>query len=93
MLQDRMSMPTLIVDVSQVHAKKMEAIKAYTSQFHDPKSGEPETYISKYGFLENIINRDSIMGKMIGCAYGEAYICENVPGIDGLDKLILPEMP
>jgi len=93
MIQDRISLPTFVVDVSEYHSVKMEAIQAYKTQFHDPNSNEPMTYISSSGFLNNIINRDQVMGKMIGSAYGEGYISENVPGISDLDQLKLPEMP
>ncbi|NNE77078.1 MAG: bacillithiol biosynthesis deacetylase BshB1, partial [Pricia sp.] len=38
--------PDFVVDVSGFIEKKMDAILAYSSQFHDPKSNEPDTPIS-----------------------------------------------
>ena len=93
MLQDRHYEPTFIVDITATFEKKMEAIRCYKSQFHDPASGEPVTYIATEGFLNNILYRDALLGKRIGAGYGEAFIAENTPGIDSLDSLILPELP
>src|ERR1700761_9178885 len=91
--QDRNVPPAFIVDISATFEKKMEAIKCYKSQFHDPNSAEPITYIATEGFLQQIIYRDAQVGKQIGVDYGEAFHCENVPGISDLDQLLLPEIP
>ena len=93
MIQDRPYEPSFIVDISSSFEKKMAAIKCYKSQFHDPNSGEPITYIATEGFLQNITSRDALLGKRIGAAYGEAFISENIPGITSLDSLLLPEIP
>jgi bacillithiol biosynthesis deacetylase BshB1 len=92
MIQDRQLEPTFIVDISSAFEKKMEAIKCYKSQFHDPTSKEPVTYIATEGFLNKIIYRDSLMGQKIGAQYGEGFVCENVPGINDLNSLILPQL-
>lgn len=92
MIQDRFTEPSFIVDVSDTHATKMEAIKAYKSQFHDPNSTEPLTYISRGGFLESIEARAMLLGKRIGVQYGEGFVSENVPGVADLDSLKLPEL-
>jgi N-acetylglucosamine malate deacetylase 1 len=91
-IQDRMHEPTVIVDISDTFERKMEAIKAYKSQFHDPNSNEPITYIATQDFLEQIKSRDTLMGKRIGKAYAEGFICENVPGIRDFDDLLYPEI-
>lgn len=93
MIQDRFLEPTFIVDISDCMEQKMEAIKCYGSQFHNNTSQEPETYISKGGFLNNIEHRSSLLGKRIGVEYGEGFISENIPGIDNLDQLLYPETP
>jgi bacillithiol biosynthesis deacetylase BshB1 len=93
MIQDRQLEPSFIVDVSGVHPQKLEAIRAYRSQFHQASSDEPETYISKQNFLDQIIFRDALMGKRIGTDYGEGLVSENIPGISDMGKLLLPEMP
>lgn len=93
MIQDRQLSPSFIVDISGVHGQKLEAIQAYHSQFHQPGSGEPETYISTHNFLEQIKYRDALMGKRIGTEFGEGLVSENIPGLSDLGKLLLPEMP
>lgn len=91
MIQDRYIEPSFIVDISDVIDAKMDAIKAYKSQFHDPNSTEPETYIAKGGFLKNIENRAALLGKRIGCTYAEGFISQNAVGIGDLNALILPD--
>jgi bacillithiol biosynthesis deacetylase BshB1 len=93
MIQDRPMEPSFIIDISETFETKMKAIKCYKSQFHDPNSNEPITYIATDGFLKNIENRDAIMGKRIGVAYGEAFVSENIPGLADLDQLLLPLLP
>lgn len=92
MMQDRFLEPDFIVDISDSFDLKMEAVKAYGSQFYNPGSDEPMTYIAKGGFLDKITYRASLLGKRIGTAYGEGFICENTPGIRNLDALVLPDI-
>jgi bacillithiol biosynthesis deacetylase BshB1 len=92
MIQDRMHEPSFIVDISDNYEQKMEAIKCYKSQFHDPASNEPVTYIATEGFLEQIKYRDSLMGKRIGAKYAEGFVSENAVGLRDLDDLLLPEI-
>lgn len=92
MIQDRFIEPNIIVDISDCLEQKMEAIKCYKSQFHDPNSTEPITYIATDAFLDNIKFRSGLLGKRIGVQHGEGFICENVPGIANLDQLLYPEL-
>lgn len=93
LIQDRPLEPTFIVDISDAFEAKKEALACYRSQFHDPASTEPPTYISTQNFLQQIEYRDSLQGKRIGVAYGEGFVCENLTGITDLDQLVLPQMP
>ncbi|MEO6833975.1 MAG: bacillithiol biosynthesis deacetylase BshB1 [Chitinophagaceae bacterium] len=93
MIQDRQLQPAFIVDITDVFEEKLKAIQCYKSQFHNPDSDEPETYISSQGFLDQIKYRDALLGKQIGTQYAEGLLCENIPGIKDLDALLLPEMP
>jgi len=92
MIQDRFAEPTIIVDITETFEQKIEAMKAYKSQFHDPTSNEPVTYIASLDFFESIKARASLLGKRIGAKYGEGFICENVPGVSDLDQLLYPEI-
>ena len=93
MMQDRISEPSFIVDISDTFDKKMDAIRCYKSQFHDPLSTEPVTYIATEDFFKSMTYRDALMGKRIGVKYGECFISENIPGVSSLDDLLLPELP
>ncbi len=68
--------PSLIVDITTVHERKMAAIMAYKSQFHhDEKAayGKDETVLSKPEFLERIETRDRFYGSIIGARYAEPF--------------------
>jgi len=93
MIQDRLLNPSLVVDITDVMEQKMEAIKAYKTQFHNPNSDEPLTYISTSSFLEHVESRAMTMGKMIGVKYGEGFVVPSGVGLSDLDALQLPQMP
>ncbi|MBL7718707.1 MAG: bacillithiol biosynthesis deacetylase BshB1 [Flavipsychrobacter sp.] len=92
MIQDRFAEPALVVDITDTFDTKIESMKAYKSQFHDPNSNEPMTYIASQDFFEGIKARALLLGKRIGVRYGEGFLCENVPGVSDLDKLVYPEI-
>jgi bacillithiol biosynthesis deacetylase BshB1 len=69
--------PSFIVDISGVHDKKMEAIRAYGSQFHPPGRSEAaseETLIGRPEFLAAIETRDRHSGAQIGAKFGEPFL-------------------
>ena len=76
-----------------VFEQRMEAIKAYTTQFHsaNDNSGEAQTYISTPDFLESVIARARMFGKRIGVKYAEGFITEKKIGIHQLDSIIQNE--
>lgn len=92
MIQDRLMEPSFIVDTTETFEKKMQAIRCFKSQFHNPASDEPITYIATEGFMKQLEHRDASMGKRIGVAYGEGFVCEYITGISDLDKLAYPEI-
>ena len=86
-VQSQFITPDFVVDVSAEWETKMKAIKAFTSQFHDPSSNEPETYISKPGFLKMVEARGVEYGHAIGAAYGEGFTTRRFIGVDNLFNL------
>jgi len=90
-LQDRFYEPDIIVDVSDVWEQRLESIKAYTTQFHNPGSQEPQTYISSPEFMEAIISRARLLGKRIGVQFAEGFISKKDIGISDLSALVLKE--
>jgi bacillithiol biosynthesis deacetylase BshB1 len=92
-IQDRYQEPDLIVDITDSFEQRMEAIKAYSTQFHTGPEGARgvQTYISSPDFLDAIVARSRLMGKRIGVKYGEGYISSKSIGVAHLEDLILNE--
>jgi len=88
MIQDHYAHPDFVVDISDYFDKKMEAIKAFTSQFHDPNSTEPETKISSPDFFHFLEARAREMGRIIGMKYGEGFNVERAPGVKEIGSLL-----
>jgi bacillithiol biosynthesis deacetylase BshB1 len=87
-IQDRMLQPDFVIDISDVFEKKIEAIKAYKTQFHSTDNDEPETYISTPDFLDSVVYRHKWFGKMIGVKYAEGFISEKMIGLKNFDAII-----
>ena len=88
MIQSVSIEPDFIVDISEVHDKKVEAIRAFKSQFFDPNSSEPETYISKPEFMNMIEARAIEYGHRIGAKYGEGFTQSQFLGVKDLFHFI-----
>lgn len=73
-IQDRLLTPSFVVDVTPYFEKKLAAVRAFTSQFYDPNSTEPQTYISTPEFWHGIEARARQMGHFIGATYGEGFV-------------------
>lgn len=86
-IQDQWIEPDLVVDISGLFEKKMEAIRAFQSQFFDPSSNEPETYISRPEFFDSLFFRAQELGKMIGVKYGEGFTTRRMTGVEDLFHL------
>lgn len=87
-IQDRYLKPDFVVDISDVFEMKLEAIKAFKTQFHNPNLAGPQTYISTPDFLDSVIYRYKMFGKMIGVKYAEGFISTKAIGIKNFDALI-----
>lgn len=87
-IQDRFLQPDFVVDITDVFEQKIEAIRAYKTQFHNADLNEPQTYISTPDFLESVIYRHKWFGKMIGVKYAEGFISEKMIGIRNFDAII-----
>lgn len=80
-IQSVLIIPDLIVDISGFWDVKMNAVKAFKTQFFDPSNNEPETYISKPGFLKMIESRAVEFGQAINVEYGEGFTARRLVGI------------
>ncbi len=80
--------PDFVVDISGFNEKRIEAILAYSSQFYDPNSTEPETPIATKNFLESLNYRPQDFGRLIGKDYAEGFNAERYLGVNSLGDLI-----
>lgn len=87
-IQDRMLQPDFVIDITSVFDQKIEAIKAYKTQFHTGGIEGPETYISSPDFLDSVVYRHKWFGKMIGVKYAEGFISDKMIGLKNFDAII-----
>ncbi|MCX6569229.1 MAG: bacillithiol biosynthesis deacetylase BshB1 [Candidatus Aminicenantes bacterium] len=88
--------PSFIVDITDVQPQKMNAIRAYASQFHRPAPAGPtpetgETLIARPEFLELVEARDRRYGAQIGVRYGEAFLVRESLRVDDPVAFFGPE--
>lgn len=88
----RLVAPSFIVDISGFLAEKMDAIRAYKSQFHDPNSTEPETRLTANGFMDELENRSKYFGSLIGVAAGEPYYVREALNVEDPIMLLMRPM-
>jgi bacillithiol biosynthesis deacetylase BshB1 len=80
--------PDFVIDVTGFMDKKIESVKAYSSQFFDPTSKEPETPITSKNFIDSIGYRANDLGRLIGVEHAEGFTSERYVAVENLDKLI-----
>jgi bacillithiol biosynthesis deacetylase BshB1 len=83
-IQDRLTKPDIIFDITPFYNKKLEAIHAFASQFYDPNNKEPETPISSSDFLKFIEARSREYGRLINVTYGEGFTVKRPIGSNNL---------
>ena len=79
--------PDFLIDISNYMNKKLDVVKCYSSQFYSSQSNEPETIISKKGFLDSVIYRSSDLGRIIGVDYAEGFTSERYFYVNNLFDL------
>lgn len=80
--------PDFVVDVTGFIDKKVDAVMAYSSQFFDPNSKEPQTPISSQNFTDSIEYRARDLGRLIGTEHAEGFTTERFIAVDSLEKLM-----
>ena len=78
----RLVSPTFVVDVSEFHQRKMDALRAHASQFFDPNSTAPETMLTGKRFLDDVASRSRYFGTLIGVEYGEPFYVREALNVD-----------
>jgi N-acetylglucosamine malate deacetylase 1 len=87
-IQDHYLEPDLVIDVNEFWEQRMNALMAYSSQFYDPNSKEPNTPISGPDFLKHIEARAIQFGRYINVAKAEGLRKVRPIGINNLNNLI-----
>ena len=87
-IQDRYLEPDFVLDVSAHWDTKEKAIRAFKSQFFDPSSSEPMSYISSPEFLKFIESRSRELGHKIGVTYGEGFQSQRKIGLLDFSALL-----
>ncbi|MBA6155456.1 bacillithiol biosynthesis deacetylase BshB1 [Tenacibaculum sp. S7007] len=80
--------PDFVVDVTGFMDKKIASVFAYSSQFFDPKSNEPETPITSKNFTDSIEYRARDLGRLINVDFAEGFTSERYVAVENLSKLI-----
>ncbi|MGD0339377.1 MAG: bacillithiol biosynthesis deacetylase BshB1 [Bacteroidota bacterium] len=81
--------PSFIVDISEQFEIRMNAVRAFRSQFYDPNSRERETLLSRPDFLEHIETRLRYWGNQIGVRYGEPFYSYEAIGIKDIFSIAI----
>jgi len=80
--------PDIILNITGYLEKKMESVRAYSSQFFDPSSQESNTPISSKNFLDSVQYRAQNFGRLIGAEAGEGFTSRQPLSVGNLDALI-----
>jgi bacillithiol biosynthesis deacetylase BshB1 len=65
--------PSFVVPIGETFSRKMESLRAYESQFHNPDFIGPDTWHSSKGYFEQIEARARYWGSLIGENFGEGF--------------------
>ncbi len=85
--------PTFVVDVSDVWEQRIEALRAFKSQFYNPEyrasEDEPETYVSNESFFKWVEARARAYGYRAGAEFGEPFLYRHGPvGVRDLVRVL-----
>lgn len=87
-IQDRYIKPDFVIDITEEQNQKLESIRAFKTQFFDPNSNEPNTYISSPEFLETIIARSREFGKLTKSGvFAEGFTVEKILEVNNFEDI------
>lgn len=86
-IQDYNIKPDFVFDITDHIDQKMAVIKAFKSQFYDPKNKKENTPISSAAFMEFVKAKARVYGRPAGFEYGEGYTVNRSIGIRDLYDL------
>lgn len=80
--------PDIVVDISDFWEIKQQAIRCFKTQFFNPESDEPDTFISSEGFLKFLEGRAREFGFVIGAEFAEGFTTDRYIGVKSLFDLM-----
>ena len=86
-IQNNYIEPDFVIDITPFWQTKIDSILAFQSQFYDPSSEEPASFISDPEFLPFIEARAREFGHKILVKYGEGFTVERMIGSENLFDL------
>ncbi|MCE2708289.1 MAG: bacillithiol biosynthesis deacetylase BshB1 [Bacteroidota bacterium] len=86
-IQNNYIRPDFVLDISAYWEIKIKSILAFKSQFFNPESQEPESFISRPDFLPFIESRAREFGHQIQATYGEGFTVDRAIGVKNLFDL------
>ena len=88
-IQSRYIDPDFVVDITGYWDRKLQAIQAFKSQFYNPESEEPSTFISTPEFLKSLEARALELGHHhLEATHAEGFTTPRKPMVKDLFKLI-----
>jgi N-acetylglucosamine malate deacetylase 1 len=87
-IQDYYTRPDVVFDITPFYDKKIESIKAFSSQFFSAGSAEPVTPISTEDFWKFLEARARELGRLINCTYAEGFTVKRPIGSADLTVLL-----
>jgi bacillithiol biosynthesis deacetylase BshB1 len=87
-IQNDYRQPSIVIDTTDFFEQKKQAIQAFRSQFYDPNSTEPTTFISTPWYQDFIAARDRSMGNFIGVPFAEGFEITGPVDLLGLAALL-----
>jgi len=86
-IQDRYIKPDFVVDITPYVNRKLDALKAFETQFFNPSHSAPNTPISGENFLKFLEGRWREFGREIGVDFAEGYTVERTIGVSDITEL------
>lgn len=80
--------PDIYFDISNSLDQKMEAVKAYKTQFYTEGDEGPQTYISSKNFMDMLVARCKEYGQRINVDYAEGFCLSQPTGVKDIFHLL-----
>jgi bacillithiol biosynthesis deacetylase BshB1 len=84
---DDQTPPQVVMDISDHFDQKLDALRAYQSQLHNPSYQGADTMVSSESFWDGIQKRAAYWGNRVGIEYGEPLYREGPVVIDTFSEL------